>query len=108
MFYNKKLVFIAVLYLMSAALHYFVAKQLVLTGIMSGFFTGSLVIFALIAAVCFLAAVIISFLIKITYAASCGIFKKPAKRKLAEIFWIVFTVLSYAAVFFIFFKMIEY
>ena len=108
MFYNKKWIFLIILYAMSAVLYYFIAKQLVLTGFMSGLLTGSLIIFALITLICFLVAMIISLLIKVSYMAGCGIFKITPKEMLAKTFWTIFTVLSYAAVFIVFFKMIEY
>ena len=108
MFYNKKWIFLIILYAMSAALYYFIAKQLILTGLMSGFLTGSFLVFALIATVCFLIAMTAFFLIKISYMIIRGIFKIPSKETLAKTFWTIFTALCYAAVFAVFFKMIEY
>ncbi|MCL2390175.1 MAG: hypothetical protein FWD54_04070 [Endomicrobia bacterium] len=108
MFYNKKWIFLIILYAMSSVLYYFITKQLILTGLMSGFLAGSLVVFALIAAVCFLIAMTLFFLVKISYMVIRGIFKIPSKETLAKTFWTIFTVLCYAAVFVVFFKMIEY
>lgn len=108
MFYNCKLIFLIILYALSAVLYYFINQQLILTGIMSGFLLGSAVIFFVIAAVCFLIAVLTALLLKYCYAAVCKIFKFDRHEMLIKTFWYVFTGLSYAAVFIIFVKMIEY
>ncbi|MCL2484739.1 MAG: hypothetical protein FWF00_04415 [Endomicrobia bacterium] len=108
MFYNKKWLFLIILYAMSMALYYFIDKQLILTGFMSGVLIGSIIIFALIAITCFLIALIVSIIARVSYIAGCGLFKVSPKEMLAKTFWTIFTVLSYAAVFIVFLKMIEY
>ncbi len=108
MFYNCKLVFLIILYAFSAVLYYFINQQLVLTGIMSGFMLGSAVIFLIIVTVCSLIACLIALLLKYCYAAVCKLLKFDRQGMLIKIFWYIFTVLTYAAVFIIFLKMIEY
>ena len=108
MFYNYKLLFFTILYVLSAVLYYFINQQLILTGIMSGFVLGSAAIFLIISAVCFLLATVIALLLRYCYAAVCKIFKLSRQEILVKTFWYIFTGLSYAAVFIIFIKMTEY
>lgn len=108
MFYNYKLIFFAVLYGMCAILYFFINQHVILTGFMSGFFLGSFAVYGLIVLVSFLAALIVSVISKYCYIAGCGVCKIKPKQMLPQTCWMLFTLLSYAAVFFIFLKMIEY
>lgn len=108
MFYNYKPIFFIILYAMCAALYYFVNKQVVLTGFMSGFLLGSALLYGAILLISFLMSLLAFFISKYCYVAGCGIFKIKPKQMLPLTFWMIFTILSYAAVFTIFLKMIEY
>lgn len=108
MFYNRKYVFFAVLYCMCACLYFFINKQIILTGFMSGFLLGSFIVYGAVVVFSFLAALLVFFASKYCYAAGCGICRAKPKRIQPRICWTVFTILSYAAVFIIFLKMIEY
>lgn len=108
MFFNKKWLFFMLLYIMSVILYYFINKQLILTGIMSGYLLGSAAVFAVIVAVCFLVAMIISIITKYLYNAGCSLCKVQPKAMLISTCWWIFTFLCYAVVFVIFLKMIEY
>ena len=108
MFYNYKIVFFLILYGMCAVLYFFINRQVILTGFMSGFMLGSAIIYGLIILASFITAFLIAFVSKYCYMAGCGIFRIKPKDMLTQTFWMIFTVASYAAVFIIFLKMIEY
>ncbi|MDR1940915.1 MAG: hypothetical protein LBQ47_01135 [Endomicrobium sp.] len=108
MFYTYKPVFLAVLYCMSALLYYFINKQLILTDIMAGPLIGSAVVFAVIAAVNFALALLISVVFRYCYFAWCKLFKIKPKRILLKAFWGAFTVLCYISAAVIFLKMTQY
>ncbi|MCL1971693.1 MAG: hypothetical protein FWG57_01740 [Endomicrobia bacterium] len=108
MFYNYKIVFFLILYGMCAALYHFINKQVILMGLMSGFLLGSAIVYGLIIIASFIAALLIAFVSKYCYLAGCGICRIKPKQMLPQTFWMIFTVLSYAAVFIIFLKMIKY
>jgi hypothetical protein len=93
---------------MCAVLYFFVNKQLILTGFMSGFLLGSAILYGVVILVSFFMALLAAFISKYCYAAGCGICKIKPKQMLPQTCWTVFTALSYAAVFIIFLKMIEY
>jgi len=107
-FYKKKWIFLIILYAFCLALYHFVNRQLMLTGVMAGTLAGSLLLFGIITAVCFAAALIIAVISKYSYAVWCGICKVKPKPMLPKTFWSIFTALCYFAVFVVFFKMIEY
>lgn len=108
MFYNYKIIFFMILYGLCAVLYFFINQQIILTGFMSGFLMGSAIIYGLVILVSFLIALLISLVSKYCYLAGCGICKIQPKRMLPQTCWMIFTVLSYASVFIIFLKMIEY
>ncbi|MCL2145229.1 MAG: hypothetical protein FWH43_07055 [Endomicrobia bacterium] len=108
MFYNYKTVFFVILYGLCAGLYYFINLQVILTGFMSGFLLGSAVIYGVIVLISFIIAILTSLVSKYCYLAGCGLFKIKPGQMLPRTFWMIFTVLSYAAVFIIFLKMIEY
>ncbi|MDR3256900.1 MAG: hypothetical protein LBT18_04585 [Endomicrobium sp.] len=108
MFYNKKLLFFVIVYAMSALLYYFVNKQLMLTGVMSGFVFGSLVIYGAVVIFCFIMSLILSLLVKYSYTVGYWIFKIRQKAILSKVFWIIFTGLIYLVIFIIFLKATEY
>ena len=108
MFYTRKYVFFAVLYCMSALLYYFINKQLILTGIMAGFFAGTTAVFVSAAAVNFAAALLICVIFRYCYYAWGRLAKTKPKVILFKTFWGVFTVLCYATVAAVFLKMTQY
>ncbi len=108
MFFNHRWIFFAVLYFFSLILYFFVNKQLMFTGVMSGPLLGSAAIFAVIVFVCFVIAFVISLLSKFCYLAICSICRYQSKAMLFKTFWTIFTVFCYATVFVIFLKMTEY
>lgn len=75
---------------------------------MSGFFLGSFIVYGAVVVCSFLTALLIFFTSKYCYAAGCGICRAKPKRIPPRTCWTIFTILSYTAVFIIFFKMIEY
>jgi len=109
MFYKYKTVYFFILYAFCAALYYFINKQLVLTGIMAGFVSGSAVIFTAIFSACFIASLGAALIIKYGYnALVCSILKMPPVEMLMRVSWTIFTILGFAAVFIVFLKAIEY
>jgi hypothetical protein len=108
MFYNYKIIFFALLYGLCAGLYFFINQQIILTGFMSGFLLGSAIVYGLIILAAFIIALLIAIVSKYFYLAGCGICKIKPRQMLPQTCWLIFTVLSYAAVFIIFLKMIEY
>jgi hypothetical protein len=108
MFYNRKWIFFVVLYAMCAVLYYFINQQIILTGFISGLLLGSVVLYALVLIVLSVVSLIFSLVSKYCYRICCGICKIKPQQMLATTCWMIFTILSYCAVFIIFLKMIEY
>ncbi|MDR0820290.1 MAG: hypothetical protein LBN19_02035 [Endomicrobium sp.] len=110
MFYNVKVLFFVIVYLMSMLLYYFISKQFALAGIMLGFILGSLVVFGVIVVSCFIVSLILSLLVKYSYLACCRIFKmeKAGFSAFSKNFWIIFTGLIYLIILIVFLKVTEY
>ena len=108
MFYKSKYLFFVILYCMCACLYYFINKQVILTGFMSGFILGSFVIYITVLFFSFLFALLFSIAGKYVYAFYSGLRGKGKKAFFFKLFWTVFTILCYMIVFIVFFKMIEY
>jgi hypothetical protein len=85
MFYNVKMLFFVIVYLMSMLLYYFVGKQLILAGKALDFILGSLMIFGGIVVSCFIASLILLLLFKYSYLTCCFGYLK--RRKLAFLYF---------------------
>ncbi|OEG69300.1 hypothetical protein ATZ36_10295 [Candidatus Endomicrobiellum trichonymphae] len=110
MFYNIKILFFVIVYLMSMLLYCFIGKQLALAGIMPGFILGSLIIFGGIVVSCFIASLVLLLLFKYSYLTCCRIFKKEKSgfSVFSKNFWIIFTGLIYLIILIVFLKVTEY
>jgi hypothetical protein len=108
MFYNKKLLFFIVTYLMSLILFYFIDEYLALTNIFSGFILGSFILYALVILLCFVMSFICLILFKYSRELIYSIFKLHRKALLGKFFWNTFTGFTYALILIIFLKVTEY
>jgi hypothetical protein len=79
-----------------------------LTGFIAGFLLGSLILYGVIILISFLTSLLAALFSKYCYIVGCGICKIKPGQMLPQTCWTIFTILSYAAAFIIFLKMIEY
>jgi len=108
MFYNKKWMYFAVLFLMSSLIYVTLRDQSMFSGIMYNIFFGAVILYAALVAACFLATIAIMLVFKGAYIAGCEVCSLERKADLSKIFWIVFTALGYGVLFIAYLKLIWY
>jgi len=108
MFYNNKILFFIILFLMSTVLQYFVGQQVSLLPYIDNHFFLLIILLFMIITVSFLSAVCAFIVFYIFYKLISVLFK--IKKDLNKCFcvWLFFTVFSYISIFFIFYKSISY
>lgn len=108
MFYNLKILFFTILYLMSLILVYFIDKQIMLTGIFKNPFIFALIIWSVIILLSAGTVFLLLFILKKTINLFLKLFKKEEINNNGFFVWLSFTLLSYVAVFIIFVFSIKY
>jgi hypothetical protein len=95
---------------MSMLLYCLVSKQLLLAGVMSGFISGSLIIFGILVISCFVVSLALALLFKYSCLACCWLFKieEAGFSSFSRSFWMIFTGLIYLIILIIFLKVTDY
>jgi hypothetical protein len=112
MFYNKKWKFFIIIYVSSLIIYFFIDKQLLIDTAMKGYLSsplkGSFTIFFLIVFASIVAALIMAILIFFLYKFVMKLIGSQYKKVLFKIWWMLFTIFSYAIIAISFFESIRY